>query len=584
MLLLLIRIARIAGFQLFLNLICTNSRADVLYYTKILDKSTIEDIERTKNFFGKNNYEQGNEIYDAFSQLYSQYFLKSRDQLVPFDEAINYAMRSSFDLIFSFEKLLQARYGRHEDLGRIIPSVNLRISDGSAISFPEAFSGIFGFLFPQNWLRLKRSAIRYDIARNSVLKAGLDTYLNIQLVFLDLHRILLNCEIISFYLCNLQILEQNINITEEERFILQSLYSSLSIDLADFVNRIGIHHNNLAFAMTIITDKNNNLSAKSIRADLIDAFPTELEPIENLGEIFKSKELFIETTFKKSIEVQLANDLAEAASQTYGITAIGNVLSDRSSGINPELGISIGYATIPSILRASSQKREFEINVAREILYFLDTVRRSFGNYGNAYRSFIEADNAISLSQKLFYRELSKLDEKNSDYIDEKFITSFQNVVRAEIQRNDVLHNGLRDKAVLHRYLLDDVRHIKRFLPTDLDVDAAIGTLGKKNPFKYLDSIEDFIENLERSKDLQNFLDGKTQRGVWTDFETKSVKDIVKANIDLLLKPKWRSRKYFEVLQTYLYQNEIKLSTEQESVLNLLLNHGRLSRLFKGVG
>lgn len=559
--------------------IVSDLSANVLNYRTILDKIIIDEIEKTKNFFGKNNYDAGTNVYDAFAQTYSQYFLKDRDQLIPYDEAINYSMRSSFDLIFSFERLLQARYGQHEDLGRIIPSVNLRIADGSAISFPEAFSGLFGFLFPQNWLRLKRSAIRYSIARKTVLKAGLDTYLNIQLVFLDLHRILLNCEIISFYLCNLQLLENNINVSLDEQFILQSLYSSLSIDLADFVNRIGIHHNNLALAMTIITDQNNNLSAKSIQADLIDAFPTELEPIEALGDIFKSKELFIQTTLERSIEVQIAIDLAEAAKQTLGIAAIGDVLSDRSSGINPQLGIRLGYGNIPAILRANSKQREYEINVAREILFFLDIVRRSFGNYGNAYRSFIEADNAITVSQKLFYRELGKLEEKDSDFIDEKFITAFQNVVRAEIQRNNVLHDGLRDKAVLRRYLLDDTEQVKRFLPSELDVDAAIDSLGKKGA-RYSDNLEEYIEKLERSSELKSFLDGKTQRGVWTNYNTKSTKGIVKSNIELLLKPKWRSRKYFKVLKLFLDENDITLTKKQENRLKFCIQNGRLARFF----
>ena len=567
-------------FCLGITVIAPKSKAGLLNYEEILDKETIEEIIRTKNFFGKNNYEQGEAVYDAFAQIYSRYFLKDRDQLIPYDEAINYAMRSSFDLIFSFERLLQARYGQHEDLGRIIPSVNLKIANGSAISFPEAFSGLFGFLFPQNWLRLKRSVIRYDIARNTVLKAGLDTYLNIQLVFLDLHRILLNCEITSFYLCHLQILENRMNITDEERYLLQSLYSSLSLDLADFINRIGIHHNNLAFAMTIISDENDNLSAKSIRADLIDAFPTELQPFSDLGDLSYSKELFVQTTFKKSIEVQIAVELAEAANQTFGITAIGNVLSDRSSGIDPGLGINIGYGTIPSILRADSQRREYEINVAREILYFLDTARRSYGNYGNSYRSFIEAENAIALSQRLFYGELNKLNEKDTDYIDEKFITSFQNVVRAEILRNDVLHSGLRNMAVLRRYLLSYTDEIRRFLPTDLDIDAAIGSLGKKNPLKYTESIENYIDKLQRSKDLKAFLDGRAQRRTWTNFKTASPKEIVVKHLDRLLEAKSRSRKYFEVLKNYLEANEIALSPQQEALLNFNLENGRLSRMF----
>ncbi|MFK7827174.1 MAG: hypothetical protein AB8G05_23725 [Oligoflexales bacterium] len=575
------RVLLIICLGLWVGINSPHSKAEPFSYKKILDQETIDEIIRTKNFFGKNNYAQGEDIHDEFTQLYSQYFLKNREQIIPFNQAINYAMRSSFDLIFSFERLLQARYGQHEDIGRIIPSVNLKIADGSAISFPEAFSGLFGFLFPQNWLKIKRSNIRYDIARNTVLKAGLDSYLNIQLVFLDLHRILLNCEITSFYLCNLQILENRINISQDERYILQSLYSNLSIDLADFVNRIGIHHNNLAFAMTIITDENNNLSAKSIRADLIDAFPSELKPFEELGDLSYSKELFVQTTFEKSIEVLIASNLADAANETFGIRAIGNVLSDRSSGIDPGLGISIGYGTIPSILRANSQRREFEINVAREILYFLDTARRSYGNYGNSYLSFIEADNAITLSQRLFYGELAKLDEKDSEYIDEKFITSFQNIVRAEIQRNNVLHNGLRDKAVLRRYLLSDTQEIKRFLPSELDVDAAIGSLGKKNPLAYTQSIENYIDKLQRSKDLKRFLEGRAQRRAWTNFETTSTKDIVKEHLDRLLQAKRRSRNYFMVLKNYLEENEVNLTPEQKELLNFNLNNGRFSRIFQ---
>ena len=121
---------------------------------------------------------------------------------------------------------------------------------------------------------------------------------------------------------------------------------------------------------------------------------------------------------------------------------------------------------------------------------------------------------------------------------------------------------------------------IKRFLPTNLDVDAAIGSLGKKNPFKYLDNVESYLDKLQRSKDLINFLEGKSIRGRWTNFETKSIKSIVQNHLDQLLKPKWRSRAFFEVLKDYLLEQGIPLTPEQGDRLNHNLEHSRFVRFF----
>ena len=559
--------------------------AEGLSVDQVLPAEEVSRILATEDFFGIRDVADGKSPYDPLSQKYSQFFLKARNQKISYSQAVDYAMRSSFALAFGMEQLIQADLGQHEAMGALLPSLHITVGDGLPIGISNAFQGLFGFLMPQNWLALRNSTKRLEVAELGVLKGALDSLMNIKLVFIDLHRIALNAEILSFYFSHLQLLERaKCPSSKHDAQILKSLYASIGIRLSDALNLIGIHHNNLARAMTIIQDANDRFSAESIRIQLMRDFPDTLPPIDSLGDVYESQERFVQTTLARSVEVKMVQALADIAKKKVGIAAFGNILENESVGRNLNLGIHFGYATLPRILTARSKQRKSEIDVSRSVLSFLDIARRAYGNYKNARRTFVQASESLRIHRELFYPELEKLLESEQPAIDDRYLVFFQNLLAAEIATNDALHDGLRRRVTMSRYLAEELEAVEGYLPTQMDIDSAIDKIRHGSLYRKTRTVSLYAQHLRKTKDLRNFLDGRALRKQWVDFGGETVSSLVAKHIEMLLLPKSRSKKFFLTLRSYIEANGLSLSPNQKTRIDYLCRTGRLARFIDKLG
>ena len=542
---------------------------------KILPHSFIDKTLEEKNFFNRKEWlKQKGDPWDVLDQKYSEAFLAKRTQKIKYQDAVDRAMQYSFHLAYGVEQLTQGKLGIHEALGSILPSLNLTLGDGLPIGVKEVFSGLFGFLLPHNWIKLRQAKLHYNVAKETVKKAALDDYMNIQLVFLELHRVVIKAEIMSFYLCHLQMLEKGFRQEWPELAdLLLALCSDVSLDLSYAVNSIGIHHNNLALALVVIQDEENQFSANALRVDLIRDFPKKLKGKKEIVKIFGTKEEYVRKVFKDSLELKIIKILEKVAKHNVGVTASSDLFSDGSTGISPGLGLNIGYGNLPRSLIAHSEKREAQINVLRETINFLDTTRRAYGNYRNSLRSFREAELSVESHRVVFYRELGDLMSRDGNLSKAEFMKSLENLIKAEVTRNDVLHQGLRELSILRRYRLFEVDHVNSYLPTPLDVDAAIDKARHGRLHKKVKSLPEFLKKIKRTRELKKFLSGEFNKVEWLGFGKKSIEDLVRENLDLLLVKKHRSRRFFKTLRKYVLENKISIKDDQRGILKIPLTH-----------
>lgn len=578
----MIKIKKSSFWPVCLFFICSLAGSSPLQVENILSQESMSEILSTNNFFGRNNTGPSGHPWDIYKQEYSKAFLKNRTQVIGYDQAVDRAMEFSFTLAYGMEQLTRAELGIHEALGSILPSINLTLGDGTPLGVNEVFSGLFGFLLPQNWMKLKTKNLHLDVAKDMVKKAALDDYLNIQLVFLDLHRIVTNAEIISFYLCHLQLLERAFSDQSEQiSRTLKAIYGDVGLQISYAINLIGIHHNNLAQAMVVIQDEEEQYSADAIRIDLIKNFPDTLRGMDYIKSVFGEKEDYVREVLDKSIELKIVEDLRKISEYQIGITAFGNIFSDDSEGMEPRIGLNLSYSTIPHILSAVSRKNTAQIDVMRELINFLDKTRRAYGNYSNSVRSYTEAVRSVKNNRDIFYEKLSQILNQGEAGLDEKFITFLRNLIVAEVARNDQLHMGLRYLAVMKRYMLFEEKQIDQYLPTNLDIDAAIDKARQGSLYKKVRTLPDYLKNLKKSKDLKKFLAGEVSRAGWFAFGKKSVRDLVAKHIELLLEEKGRSRKFFKTLKAYVTKEKITLSQSQTTRLKKNIKYSRIQRFWK---
>lgn len=548
----------------------------------ILPKEQIDEILKTDNFFGKNEFQEGKAPWEPFEQVYSEVFLKGRTQKVDYEEAIDFTMRSSFALSYGMEQLARAELSKHEALGKLLPSINLTVGDGTPIGAKEAFSGLFSFLMPHNWIKLRNQRKHIDVAKENIRKAALDDYLNIHLVFLDLHRVVLNLEIMSFYLSHLQLLERSsVTIMDIDRELIESIQTMVGVDLAEAKWRVGIHHNNLAETMSVIQDAKKLFSAGSLRIDLIKNFPDDLKPVQELGADYISKEHFVQTAMNRSIELTIVKIISDIAKKRVGIRALGDVFHDNSEGTEIKIGFNFGYDNIPRTLISLSEYRTTQIDVYRELLELLDIARRSYGNYLGVFASFQEAKNSVKVNRRLFYELLEDVVTKESCSDALKFTTYLHNLIKAEIIKNNTLHNGLRMHAIARRYLLEDEPLIQDYLPTDFDIDAGIDKSRNGRLYRKMQTLDEYLRVIKKPKELKAFLNDQIKRAIWYGYGRRTTKEIVTNNVGLLLHPEHRSRKFFRILKKYLEKEKIPLCECQKKLLDFSLKNSRFSRHLK---
>ena len=221
--------------------------------------------------------------------------------------------------------------------------------------------------------------------------------------------------------------------------------------------------------------------------------------MDYIKSVFGEKEDYVREVLDKSIELKIVEDLRKISEYQIGVAAFGNIFSDDSEGVEPRIGLNLSYSTIPHILSAVSRKNTAQIDVMRELINFLDKTRRAYGNYSNSVRSYTEAVRSVNNNRDIFYEKLGLILNQGEAGLDEKFITFLRNLIVAELARNDQLHMGLRYLAVMKRYMLFEEKQIDQYLPTNLDIDAAIDKARQGSLYKKVRTLPEYLKSLKKS-------------------------------------------------------------------------------------
>ena len=217
-------------------------------YEQILPREQIEEIVAKKNYFLSNDWSApGSYVWD-FSKLdYSKFFYKNRPEALTYSDTLDSSMKRLMDLSINVQTLMQSRMNIHLAVGELLPSINLPFGQGVDYGVSGLFRGLFGFVLPQQWLRLKNSRLNYKLAKLSLLKVSLDQYMNHRIKLYEIHRSVARFEIESFFFTHLELFSKNMNFSNpRDQEILQSMSRPIATDMAETANMIGIRFNDLA--------------------------------------------------------------------------------------------------------------------------------------------------------------------------------------------------------------------------------------------------------------------------------------------------------------------------------------------------
>ena len=222
-------------------------------------------------------------MWDYHSLLTANFSIRIDPELADHD-ALDLSMKRLIDLSINVETLTQARMNIHLAIGELLPSVSLPFGQGAEYSVSGLFRGLFGFILPQQWLRLKNSKLNYKLAKLSLLKASLDHYAQNRLTIYEIHRAMVRFEIQSFFFTHLELFSKNIQFPNpKDMDILQSISRGIATDMAKSGNMIGIRFNDLASLCNIFRDKKGHIASDSIRLGFIAGYTNPLPPPKDLG-------------------------------------------------------------------------------------------------------------------------------------------------------------------------------------------------------------------------------------------------------------------------------------------------------------
>ena len=169
-------------------------------------------------------------------------------------------------------------------------------------------------------------------------------------------------------------------------------------------------YDDLALLMAL---KNNgdDYTAGNINIEDIKDFPNRVKDTEELEDVFKSKDVFLQKVIESSIEMKIVEELYKMSKLNVGIVALGGSLSHSEFHgrmyHDAMFSFSFGYETIPKILISNSLKNRAKIDVEKEFLEMIHISRRSYDLYTNSLGGYTEAKKkALKLNRQAFIDNL----------------------------------------------------------------------------------------------------------------------------------------------------------------------------------
>jgi hypothetical protein len=528
----------------------------------VFTQSEIVKILGEENFFLFKQMDEETPIWKSSKRRYSSHFLSNRTMFLTMDDVVRSVLAEGFPLKYKLEELYREKLGLHINIGNVIPKLNFNFGEGAGlINIGQVFSGLFNFLLPSNWMKIVNQKRALKVSRYLVLRSVLDEVLAAKLAYINQHQLIQEFEILNYYFIHLQLLSKKF--LDKNRAV-NTLIGKFSVDGTDMASQRGntkLGYDDLALLMAL-KNNGNDYTAGNINIEDIEDFPDRVKDTEELEDVFKSKDVFLQKVIESSVEMKIVEELYKMSKLNVGIVALGGSLSHSEFQgrmyHDAMFSFSFGYETIPKILISNSLKNRAKIDVEKEFLEMIHISRRSYDLYTNSLGGYTEAKRSLRLNRQAFIDNLKYLITSKLAP-DALFIFSLNHLVKTELKLNNALHGSLKARAYMERFALWKESDFEKYLPSEENVHNAI----RKSSY----NLNSRLKNVTKSGKLKKILykSHKKEPFIKENDIIKSVEE----NIDSLLfgyKEK-KSKRFYNALKVFIDKNQIKIKSHQDNFL-----------------
>ena len=570
-----VRVNRCLSFLVLFLLLPALSSGTPISPEDVLSPDEIDQIVQSGNFFFHRDVPDENPVWDSSERKYGKHFLGKRDEYYSLEEVLDHAVKDSFPLRYKLEELYRSGLDTHIAWGGVVPGINVHFGDGFAPNVGNLFSGLFGFLLPQNWLNLRAKNRAYKATRYLFVKAALDEFYNAENLYIALHKAIIDFEIINFYMVHTQLLSRYSQDSAREIATLLGKMGNIATQMAPKRGSIKLMFDELAFDMALTTGRDGSFSASRINIKNLAPFPRVVESLQDLQASIGSKEDFIKTVLARSVELRATKELLKAAKLGVGVTAFGSIFKsiDTPANNDAHFAASLGYGTLPRILKANSQRRTVSISVEEQFLKLIHLARRAHDTFTNSMGLLTEGKRSFAYNRQSLRKNLDYVVEEGHD-LDGLALLSISQMLDAELKMNQGLHLSLQAEALMRRLLVTRQKAILQHLPADEQIDKAFDTLSADygDALNKRTVVDHVARKIKNKRGLKRFLRGDIDSDIHDiHLNREEVAVAVARNIDFLLHRRGLSLKtrwYYRHLRDYTDRAQIGLTAAQQELLS----------------
>jgi len=546
----------------------------------VFSQEEIASIIADNNFFFYKDLDETTPIWVKAKRKYSDHFLGSRKFKLSLPEVIHKSLVNGFPVQTQLEKIYQAKMNFHQSIGDVVPHLNLEFGQGLSVGIERVFSGLFGFLLPSHWMNIVNKKRIHKISRHYLSLNVFDQVLKAKIAYLDQHQLIQKFETINYYFLHLQLLSKQVKLNFDENHMIHGSYSLLGTRMATNRGDIKFGFNKLALLMGMEADDRDRTAGRLNIRNLVN-FPNEVKTPDQLKGVLRSKKDFLEEVVKRSPELKIVKELYKVSKLNIGIKSFGGTLSNAEDGSQRDdarFAINLGYGTLPGILESVSEQRSARIDVRQEYINILNKARDSYDHYTNGLGGFTEAKRALQVNRKIFKYNVKSYLEGNDSSNGIRILITLNFLIETENAYNNALHNALRGKAYMDRFLLTGSDDYFKYLPQQKEILKSFEESKIKFNKKKLrtEKFDELFKEVLSAKKLKKLLYGISEdddKFFSSGKKQEELKEAVQINLDLLLKSrvslfKRRKKDFYRVLEKYIIQNSLNMTSEQRYKLN----------------
>lgn len=541
----------------------------------IFSPHELENILRQKNFFHYKDINDETPIWVGTYRKYSHHLLGPRTHIYSMEDVLHKVITDGFPVQMAMEQIYRGRWGIHAELGNILPQLNLNFGDVAQIGVSNIFTNIFSFMLPSNWLRLSNQIIFYDVTKLLLVKTILDEMLTAKELYLHVHQLIIEYEILNYYYVHLQVFLKRYPQNSREIFTSLGFLGTLGNQIVNKRLEVKVAFEHLARVMAL-EKLEGAYTVGTFNISEIKNFPKHIHELDIHADLIKDKEGFLKDVVRQSLELKIANEFFKMSKLDVGISASGGVLSvnrDATTAFrDSRFAFSLGYGNIPRILISKSLSRTAKLDVQRGFIELLTTARIILDQYTFAFEKYVEAKQALVLNREALKKNLEYLTSDDSRIPDSTFILSLSQLLSSEMNINQILHRLFRSKAAIDRYLLREHTQALQYLPSRDTMVQKLEELKQDriDEIRKEEVVDVVFSQVKKEKDLRLVLYRHREHPVLSKLSDTELVHVVKRNIGNLLYSKGffkKRRKFYKLLLQYVQEKKIELTTLESYVL-----------------